>query len=1485
MKRLFTILISLVCVLACRAEITSISEALASHRAWMATNTPRPETLSDEELMLHTLDIINLRLKETEAFRIIATAAQKVPEVESYLNWEATMQCDPRLQHTRDALRGMRDYLEKNHPGCYASRRLQLEWLKHEGVFRNVMPDFDSLIASQQKACHAAADMDKKHEESLLVLIKLARFDHRSTLEVTDNPAHYPELWQLEEEVLRLYPIACTDTVADRMDLYCELAPLKALPREYDKVLMMFPDGYEPFLTDQDMKYTYSGNFGDYLCNTMFLNDIAGEISAKLYGEFHPNTAGINFHNAQYELYNQTFTLDLQEQIRNINDYISFYYPKNSVEAAYSKLAQLTSEYFSTGTVSDPSALDEIEDVIKGYYGDDTQFYLNALASLTSLRLHSGRDISRVLENYESACSRICSNPLQQAMWKLFPYSELLFIDVNSVSEKMLSLKDVYLKEHDGSPISLHLGEQLLNYFRSNAFDFDSAREISKAVEDDNKTLFGAVSAPYLLAVKNTVYDMSRVYNPEEADLLDGLVNLASVRDFTACKYTRKKLLEAKANYQWHYGQYEESHKAYEKLHGNNLNESNLYPLIRDALSIAYIKGVNEKTEKYIKFCREYLDASEIINLAPNMLIEMAEYYCVANSLQDAVAMLEKGMEAHNLQTNGALDDEYFDIASRLSNLYSDTNNITAASRLVISDRETLINMTRLQPSPLMINYFLNQYYWYAGRNDMNSAIFYLQMTFQMLNNIATTSQKDNTLKYTLMPRFLQAFMNFVNTMYTQIDGLAEYFESEEYKSNFQYIHEILAQYESFMPGIKELMIEIKDSFPEYDTDYKTNLNYISVLSSLAIYYDIFEKDYLTAESYLCQVAGLYENPADKKSMYFRLASLMKKAGDEKKRDAYERLAYTTIEQNPEKMTESNLLSAISYRFVKDMEKGDMDSAIEKARKLYTGVRGILDKSFQLMTSYDQNAVFSQYGDPAWALTTVLEKRPEEMAAETYDAIVYRTGMQLRSQQELKRLILASDNPEIKVVADSISRMRAQQKAIPTNPDLWNTEQGNANFQRTTDLNFRIELLEQRLLDLTADMRNAVNPDIPWQKIRDSLSEGEAAVEFLFSHTSIMALMLTRGCTAPRAVELCKWKEFSDKLNALHSKNSAALARKLYGGDSARELYAMLWQPLEPHLQGVSTIYFNAPGILHSIAFNALRSPEGDYLIDRYDLRQLTTTAQLTFDSEVRAPRSAALVGDVLFDPAQESQAGKLPEESGERNIDEDYSLTAAYSEADSRGIVRHNFRYLPFTATEIQGIRSSLGDTPVSTATRFEATEEGFRRLCDSHPEALHIATHGFFLSSEQEAMRVPFMRRYSAAVGSPMQRSGIALAGAEATWTGRADLPEDADGILTANEVAQLNLKDTRLVALSACETALGGYNFDGIHGLTRGFKQAGAKSLLVSLWSVNDRSTSIFMNAFYSHWHQNGDRHAAYRHAIAEVRAAYPSPFYWAPFILLD
>ena len=136
-------------------------------------------------------------------------------------------------------------------------------------------------------------------------------------------------------------------------------------------------------------------------------------------------------------------------------------------------------------------------------------------------------------------------------------------------------------------------------------------------------------------------------------------------------------------------------------------------------------------------------------------------------------------------------------------------------------------------------------------------------------------------------------------------------------------------------------------------------------------------------------------------------------------------------------------------------------------------------------------------------------------------------------------------------------------------------------------------------------------------------------------------------------------------------------------------------------------------------------------------------------------------------------------------------------------------------------------------------------------------------------------------------MIRSGLILAGAQQAWsTGKA--PENReDGILTAYEISQMNLSGTELVVLSACETGLGDIEGnEGVYGLQRAFKIAGAKYLIMSLWKVNDLSTREFMTAFYTQWLENGTTIPdAFRVAQQNMKAKYKDPYHWAGFVLVE
>ena len=167
-----------------------------------------------------------------------------------------------------------------------------------------------------------------------------------------------------------------------------------------------------------------------------------------------------------------------------------------------------------------------------------------------------------------------------------------------------------------------------------------------------------------------------------------------------------------------------------------------------------------------------------------------------------------------------------------------------------------------------------------------------------------------------------------------------------------------------------------------------------------------------------------------------------------------------------------------------------------------------------------------------------------------------------------------------------------------------------------------------------------------------------------------------------------------------------------------------------------------------------------------------------------------------------------------------------------------------------------------------------------------LHVATHGFFIPDPEEdvsARAVWLDSTPKSPVGRFLPRSGIALAGAN-TFLGGVTPPDDTeDGIVTTADVGALDLLDTELVVLSACETALGDLVVgEGVMGLRRAFVVAGARTLVMSLWKVPDDQTALLMTHFYTGLIAGMDRAEALRSAQQQVRASYPAPFYWAAFI---
>lgn len=167
-----------------------------------------------------------------------------------------------------------------------------------------------------------------------------------------------------------------------------------------------------------------------------------------------------------------------------------------------------------------------------------------------------------------------------------------------------------------------------------------------------------------------------------------------------------------------------------------------------------------------------------------------------------------------------------------------------------------------------------------------------------------------------------------------------------------------------------------------------------------------------------------------------------------------------------------------------------------------------------------------------------------------------------------------------------------------------------------------------------------------------------------------------------------------------------------------------------------------------------------------------------------------------------------------------------------------------------------------------------------------IHLSTHGFYLSAE-DASYYPYYADMDSRMLDiyPLLRCGLAMAGANLAWRGLRVSDGDDDGILTAQEISEMDMRGVSLVVLSACQTGLGDLGRDGVQGFQRAFRLAGADNLMVSLWPVDDFWTMQLMTQFYGNMVVGMDAHSALLDAVRWLKSEGLSPYFYAPYVIVS
>lgn len=401
-----------------------------------------------------------------------------------------------------------------------------------------------------------------------------------------------------------------------------------------------------------------------------------------------------------------------------------------------------------------------------------------------------------------------------------------------------------------------------------------------------------------------------------------------------------------------------------------------------------------------------------------------------------------------------------------------------------------------------------------------------------------------------------------------------------------------------------------------------------------------------------------------------------------------------------------------------------------------------------------------------------------------------------------------------------------------------------------------------------------------WQDIRDALSDNEIAMEF-FRHVDndgndeFSVFILRKNWEHPKT-------EFIGYVTHIIE---------------TRDMDAIMpaWNLLieTANIKPGETIYLSADGSLHKYGFEHVKNDKGEYLSDIYNFVRLTSTREITDKSNKSQINKVALFGGLDYN-ANIEELSKANENFKNANINID-------SEQVRSATLRSGFEELPNSYYEVTQIDKLFKDKSIESKIfiKSRGTEEAFKSLSNSNYNIIHLATHGGYLSQE-EGDSIRSKNNYSfididGASGflgydtSSMTRSFVVMAGGN-MLPKHIDIPIGlCDGILTAKEIAKMDLKNVDLVVLSSCKSGIGDISNEGVLGLQYGLKKAGVKSILMSLDNVDDKATQLLMVEFYKNLLSRKSKQESLRNAQRYLRTTengkYNDPKYWASFILLD
>lgn len=377
------------------------------------------------------------------------------------------------------------------------------------------------------------------------------------------------------------------------------------------------------------------------------------------------------------------------------------------------------------------------------------------------------------------------------------------------------------------------------------------------------------------------------------------------------------------------------------------------------------------------------------------------------------------------------------------------------------------------------------------------------------------------------------------------------------------------------------------------------------------------------------------------------------------------------------------------------------------------------------------------------------------------------------------------------------------------------------------------------------------NNTLCWKDIQNALGENDIAIEFISpvvptnDNMVFYALTIKKGENSPKMIELFDILQLGDTLRSCNTKAEKNL-----------KIGRMVWGPLYKELYGIKNIYFSATHVLNNFAIEYMLIDDKESYNDRYCMFRLSSTLEIAKRRTCKYYSNAILYGGLQYEPID------LKEENESK---------------------RSGFEPLPYSGEEVVEIAKIFEKSKIAyrTYTGENGTESSFISLSGSDIDLLHLSTHGMYITNND-------VGEYHDG-DKALTNSLLIFSEANTHFMSSVESGQD-DGIITALNIVQMDFENLDIVTLSACESAMGEYGLDdSIMGLQRGFKIAGANTILMSIDKVDDEATKILMVEFYRNLMSGKTKLQSLKDAQIYLRQVedgkYDKPEYWASFILLD